>query len=151
YLPLYSLVGFAYGNGCPAPDTLTGGPDWAKSEIYDLEATIPAGAPGYTKEQLLSGNAPRLQRMLQNMLAYRFKLVIRREVMEMQGYNLVVAQEGKLKVSADQTPDQEPPAPGAVRGGVRGVPSIPLGTAPISRLAANVQLLLRRPVIDKTG
>jgi len=153
YLPLHTLVALAYGHECPAPDTLTGGPDWVRADIYDLEAVIPAGTPAYTKDQFLSGNAPRLQRMLQNLLADRFKLAMKREVKEMQVYNLVVAQEGKLKSSADQTPDQAPPAP--VRGGLlRGgppVPAIPVGTAPISRLATNIQLMMRRPVIDKTS
>src|SRR5215471_9595956 len=106
FLPLYSLIGFAYGDQCPTPDMLTGGPDWARTEDFDLQATIPAGSPRYTKEQLLSGNAPQLQRMLQHLLAERFKLVLKREVKEMQGYKLVVAQQGKLKVSDDQTPDQ---------------------------------------------
>src|SRR5262249_50302999 len=83
----------------------------------------------------------------------RFKLVLKREVKEMQGYNLVVAQEGKLKRSADQTPDQAPPAPGRGAGlrGLSPVPTIPVGTAPISRLASNLQMIMRRPVIDKTG
>jgi uncharacterized protein (TIGR03435 family) len=153
YLPLYSLIGFAYGNECPAPDTLNGGPEWARTEIFNLEATIPDGTPRYTKEQLLSGNAPRLQRMLQNLLADRFKLVLKREVKEMQGYNLVVAQEGKLKASADQTPDQAPPAPVPGRGGLRpfAFAGIPIGVAPISRLATNLQMIMHRPVIDKTG
>jgi uncharacterized protein (TIGR03435 family) len=152
-LPLYSYIGFAYGNECPAPGALTGGPDWARTEMYDLQATFPAGTPRYTKEQLLSGNAPRLQRMLQNMLADRFKLVLKREVREMQGYNLVVAQEGKLKRSADQTPDQAPPAPGSGAGSrvLSRTPRIPLGTAPTSRLASTLQSLLKQPVIDKTG
>jgi uncharacterized protein (TIGR03435 family) len=155
YLPLYSLIGFAYGDECPAPDTLTGGPAWARNEDFDLQATIPAGTPSYTKEQLLSGNAPQLQRMLQNLLADRFKLELKREVKEMQGYNLVVAQQGKLKVSGDQSPDQtvdqirsSTPQRGAGLGRYPGIPSM---AAPISRLARMLQLVMRRPIIDKTG
>ena len=145
-LPVYYLIGFAYGNSCPASGTLTGGPDWTRTSRYDLEATIPPGTPRYTKEQLMSGNAPQLQRMLQSLLAERFKLVLKREVKEAQGYNLVLAQEGKLKLSADQTPDQVPAG-----GALGGVIAISYLSAPISRLARHLQELLGRPVVDKTG
>lgn len=155
FLPLYSLIGFAYGDQCPTPDMLTGGPDWARTEDFDLQATIPAGTPRYTKEQLLSGNAPQLQRMLQNLLAERFKLVLKREVKEMQGYNLVVAQQGKLKVSVDPPPDQtygQIDSGASARGpGLPGVPIIPSRGAPISRLTSILQRFLRRPIVDKTG
>jgi uncharacterized protein (TIGR03435 family) len=148
------LVGFAYGNECPAPDTLTGGPAWARTEDFDLQATIPAGTPRYTKEQLLSGNAPQLQRMLQNLLADRFKLVLKREVREMQGYNLIVAQQGKLKLSAEQSPDQTPDqirSRAGVARGLPGVPTIPSLAAPISRLVSMLQRIMGGPIVHKTG
>ena len=154
-VPLYTLIGLAYGNECPAVDALTGGPNWTRNEDFDLQATIPAGTPQYTKEQLLSGNAPQLQRMLQNLLADRFKLVLKREVKEMQGYNLVVAQQGKLRASGDQSPDQtvdqirsRTPQGGA---GLSRYPEIPSMAAPISRLANMLQRTMGRPIVDKTG
>jgi uncharacterized protein (TIGR03435 family) len=154
-VPLYTLIGLAYGNECPTADALTGGPNWTRTEDFDLQATIPAGTPKYTKEQLLSGNAPQLQRMLQNLLADRFKLVLKREVKEMQGYNLVVGQQGKLKVSGDQSPDQtvdqirsRAPQRGAWQPRYPGLPSV---AAPISRLASMLQRIMARPIVDKTG
>jgi uncharacterized protein (TIGR03435 family) len=152
-VPLYTLIGLAYGNECPAPDTLTGGPTWARNEDFDLQATVPAGTPRYTKEQLLSGNAPQLQRMLQNLLADRFKLVVKREVKGMPGYHLVVAQQGKLKLSVDQTPDQTVDqirnrALGAA--GLPMVPMIPSLAAPISRLASMLQRIMGGPIVDRT-
>jgi len=144
-LPLYYLIGLAYGHSCPAPGALIGGPDWTRTTRFDLEATMPTGTPGYTMQQLLSGNAPLLQRMLQNLLADRFKLVLKREVKETPGYNLVVRQEGKLKMSSDQTPGQFPAD--LRRPGMIAIPSI---SAPISRLAAILQRQMGRPVIDKT-
>jgi uncharacterized protein (TIGR03435 family) len=148
---LYSLIALAYGHSCPAPDTMTGGSDWMRTDNFELEATIPAGTPRYTKEQMFSGNAPRLQRMLQNLLADEFKLVLKRDVKEVQGYNLVVAQEGKLKLSVDQTPDQAlpPPTPGALLKG--GGPAIPSVMAPISRLVSMLQRSMDRPIADRTG
>lgn len=145
-LPLYYLIGLAYGQSCPTPDALVGGPDWTRTTLFYLEATIPSGTPSYTKQQLLSGNAPLLQRMLQNLLADRFKLVLKREVKETPGYHLVVRQEGKLKLSADQTPDQFPAD--LRRPGMIAIPSV---SAPISRLATILQQQMGRPVIDQTG
>jgi uncharacterized protein (TIGR03435 family) len=155
HMPLYTLIGLAYGNECPVPDALTGAPDWAKRDDYDLQATIPAGTLTYTKEQLLSGNAPQLQRMLQNLLADRFKLVLKRDVKDMQGYNMVVAQPGKLRLSGDQSADQTPEQ---IRSRVpaRGfsgpiTPGIPALGAPLSRLISMLQRIMGRPIVDKTG
>jgi uncharacterized protein (TIGR03435 family) len=145
---LYALIAIAYGHSCPAPDTMTGGLDWMKAEDFDVEAKIPAEAPSYTKEQMYSGNAPQLQRMIQNLLAERFKLVLKRDVKEVQGYNLVVAQQGKVKLSADQSPDQGPAPRG---GGLRNVIGIPSLMAPISRLVSMLQRSMERPIADKTG
>jgi uncharacterized protein (TIGR03435 family) len=122
-----------------------------KSQRFNLQATIPEGTPPYTKEQLLGGNAPRLQRMLQTLLADRFSLVLRREIRQMPAYNLIVAKPGKLKLSEDQTPDALPAA-GARGGGAPGsVITMPSRSAPISRFANNLQEILKMPVIDKTG
>jgi len=145
-LPLYYLIGLAYGESCPAPGALIGGPDWIQTTGFSLEATMPAETPGYTKQQLLSGNAPLLQRMLQNLLADRFKLVLKREVKETSGYNLVVRQDGKLKLSSNQSPDQFPAD--LRRPGMIAIPSV---SSPISRLATILQQQMGRPVIDKTN
>jgi uncharacterized protein (TIGR03435 family) len=144
---LYGLVSVAYGNNCMPTDMLTGGPDWAKSEHFDLQTTLPAGTPTYTRQALLEGNLPRLQRMLQNLLADRFKLVVRREIKQVPAYDLVVLNEGKLKPSADQNPDAQfsgplPPA----RVFTTFAPQYSMGA-----WAKVLQRILDRPVIDKTG
>jgi uncharacterized protein (TIGR03435 family) len=63
-------------------DLLSGGPEWVKSEQFDVEATMPDGA--FTSTPTVSD--PKLQRMLQNLLTDRFKLVVRRELKEMPVY-----------------------------------------------------------------
>jgi uncharacterized protein (TIGR03435 family) len=93
--------------------------------------------------------------MIQNLLADRFKLVLKREVQEMQGYNLVVVQQEKLKLSGDQSPDQtidqiRSRAPQG-RAGLQPYPGIPSMAAPISRLASMLQRIMGRPIADKTG
>lgn len=67
------------------------GPAWLGAQRYIIEATI---RPGATKEQA--------NRMLQNLLANRFKLTLHRENKELPVHDLVVAKNGpKLKESQD--------------------------------------------------
>jgi len=65
------------------------GPAWLESEHYDIIAKLPDGAP---KEQIPA--------MLQNLLAERFQMTVRRETKEQSVYALVVGRDGpKLKKS----------------------------------------------------
>jgi uncharacterized protein (TIGR03435 family) len=65
-------------------------PDWVTSKRYDIAAKIP---PGTTPEQF--------GKMLQNLLAERFQMVVRHETKEMRGFDLVTGRGGsKLKVPA---------------------------------------------------
>ena len=69
-------------------------PAWLDSQRFDIAAKIPKGA---TKEQF--------QKMLQNLLAERFKLVLHHETKDLPLYALVVAKNGpKLKESAKEDP-----------------------------------------------
>ncbi len=143
---LLGLIAVAYGNNCAIADVLSGAPEWAQSASYDVEALIPTGAPFYSRQELLGGSAPGLQKMLQNMLADRFKLTVRREMKEMPVYNLVLIKEGKLQLSPDQNPD----TPGA-----KPAPALVLTTygpkGSMAQFAKQAQLTMGRPVIDKTG
>lgn len=100
---VYNLISLAYFNECRAPAAvfalLSGGPDWAKSETYDIEAIIPDGGPAVYTDRLLSGakvkeGTPRLRKMQQTLLAERFGLELRREKKEMQVYLLTTAKGG---------------------------------------------------------
>lgn len=76
------------------------GPDWMKSQRFDILAKMPEGA---TKDQV--------PEMLQALLAERFKLEIHRDHKEQSVYALVVGKGGpKLKESPADTPG--PPADG---------------------------------------
>jgi uncharacterized protein (TIGR03435 family) len=59
------------------------GPGWLTTEHFDIEATFPAD----TKE-------PQVRRMIQTLLAERFKLALHRETRQMPVYSLVVAKNG---------------------------------------------------------
>jgi uncharacterized protein (TIGR03435 family) len=142
------------------PYQLTG-PDWLSSRRYDIVATIP---PGTTKEQF--------NRMLQNLLAERFHLVLHHETRELQGYELVTGRSGpKLKVSTDadafaQPAPASPPkqdangfpqldGPGlAMMEGVKGkavVSYLTARTQPVSALVDMLSREFRLPIVDKTG
>jgi bla regulator protein BlaR1 len=168
--PLYRLVALAYGKNCRLTieqNLISGGPDWTKPLAFDIQATIPEGTPAYTAQQLFNGEAPILQKMIQNFLADRFKLVLGHNTKEIPVYNLVVVKMDKFRLSEDQTPlsppppgDARPPDPSAPppRGsfgvGVdppAGKVMIRANAAPISTIINFIQGNVGRMVVDKTG
>ena len=69
------------------------GPVWLKTKRFTITAPVPTGT---TKENF--------KRMLQNLLAERFKLTLHRETKEISGYASQAGKNGpKLKESADTT------------------------------------------------
>jgi uncharacterized protein (TIGR03435 family) len=79
------------------------GPDWIKTERFDILAKLPEGA---TKDQV--------PQMLQSLLADRFKMTFHRETKDQSVYALVVAKGGpKLKESP---PDDPAPAADTAAG-----------------------------------
>jgi len=72
------------------------GPDWIRSEQYDIQASIPRGS-----------NPELVPEMLQALLADRFRLTFHREQKEQPVYALIVGKNGlQLQpVAADATPD----------------------------------------------
>jgi uncharacterized protein (TIGR03435 family) len=96
---LRMLLQQGYGrtsNGPPAQLQISGGPSWIDSDRWDIQATADCSGGALSREQL--------QLMIQTMLEDRFQLKAHLETREMPIYNLVVAKEGKLKASEDQTP-----------------------------------------------
>ena len=88
-------------------DQISGGPDWLKSDRYEIDAVMP---PDTTQ--------PRFQAMLQNLLAQRFHLSLHRETRNFPAFDLVVAEGGpkfqETTPGADGgAPAPEPPSPGA--------------------------------------
>jgi uncharacterized protein (TIGR03435 family) len=69
------------------------GPQWIESDHYDLVATV---GPGATREQV--------NRMLQNLLTERFKLIFHHETRDLPVYELVQAKRrSKLKESSPES------------------------------------------------
>ena len=126
------------------------GPDWIRSQLYSLDAQVPAGT---TRDQL--------KLVLQNPLAERLHVAIHHETKTINAYELVIAKGGpKLKDAA--APD--PAKPGSMGGGQFGPEGATLSypRSPISFLATNLAMRLsvengEEPspgavrVVDKTG
>jgi uncharacterized protein (TIGR03435 family) len=101
------------------------GPAWIETEWYDIAANVP---PDSTKEQL--------QVMLQNLLAERFHLTVRRETSDIPMYALVVGKNGpKFKQSDpaavaedEKTATELPAVRPKVPMGPDGFPQIPPDT-----------------------
>jgi uncharacterized protein (TIGR03435 family) len=150
---LYGIIANAYSTSSQSV-RLSGGPDWIRSERYDIEAAAPEGAiPSGASPQLLN---EKMRLMLQKLLADRFQLTIRRETKEIPVYAVVVSKSGpKLqKAKIDEKNCVESPAPGeipchGVSGGQgRGVHAQALS---IADLAGFVENWTDRPVVDQTG
>jgi uncharacterized protein (TIGR03435 family) len=147
------------------------GPEWIRTERYDLQATLP---PGANKEQV--------PEMLQTLLTGRFKLRIRREEREHSVYALVQAADGHaLKPSVTSAAQPANPSDGASTldvGGQQvhvtsdgrsmsatgpdgasvratrssdGAMQMMLGNITLARLADTLTTFVDRPVIDATG
>lgn len=78
------------------------GPDWIKSELYDVQATLP---PGSTKEQVPA--------MMETLLAERFKLTVHRDKKEHGVYGLVVGKDGHKLMPAAPAAAPPPEDPNA--------------------------------------
>jgi uncharacterized protein (TIGR03435 family) len=153
---LYDVIKGSYGitaSSCifSECDFLIGGPDWVRSDQFDIQALMPDDSPAYTYRQLREGKAPVLQAMLQAMLADRFKLLVHREMKEVPVYALTVARGGhKLTPSKDDD---------KFALNISGVPNgqtdrLLVGKkAPMANLVTLLGLpaITDKPVLDRTG
>jgi uncharacterized protein (TIGR03435 family) len=112
---------------------VVGGPAWAQSEFYDVEAK--AGT---------DSNAHRIRAMLQALLADRFHLKLHRETRTMAGYVL----------SVDKGGPKLPPAKTGVPPDSQGVVQVGGGVwargATMKHVALALTLELEQPVLDQT-
>lgn len=141
------------------------GPDWLRSERYDIAVVVPEGA---TKEQVAI--------MWRNLLASRFGMTVRKIQKEFAVDELLIGPRGhKLKENTEAIPEPgtappalpPPPPPGGefkppalnapgllmmMRSGPTGIVAQGVGRAqPISALATLLSNQLGHPVVDHTG
>ena len=142
------------------PFQVAGGPDWANTERWDIEAKA-EGVDQLTPDQL--------RPMLRALIEERFQLKVRKETKEMPVYALTVAKNGpKLAPSSANSavtqdrgfgpdPSRQTQQKGAqVQRATRG--AMRMSPGQLDARDAKVEMLLRvlgqatgRPVIDKTG
>lgn len=132
---------------------LSGGPDWATSNRYDIDARTETNA-----------SFEQMRPMLQALLKDRFQLALHHESKDLPVYALVAAKGGiKLKVSAKENcmtrdPNAPPsaPTPGQTYlsscGGPAASPRSLNGTAiSMEQLTTALSNTMQRTVIDQTG
>lgn len=172
---LYSLITLAYGLGktdgghiavrcmtvVGSMKILSGGPDWIAQDTFDVEATIPDGPAVYTGTAIGKAPTPRLERMLQALLADRFKLVLRRETRDMPGYILSVAGTPKLTPAKEGQRGLSTTAYGSFLGlrnsgtkhnyGDVVVGVIQGAGVSMDALKGSLEFTTKKPVLDRTG
>lgn len=127
---LRSSIRWAYG---VRDFQISGGPAWISNERYDISAKSSAPA----------GEAE-LRKMLQALLAQRFRLSVRQDSKELPVYALVVTQaKPGLKMSAGGEPAMLP------QGGTIEFRDISM--ADLAERLEHRPLMVDRPVVDETG
>jgi uncharacterized protein (TIGR03435 family) len=156
---LPELLCYAYGYKSLRFDgQVTGLPDWAATQRYDIVAKI--GAADMPAFQKLSSDEQQLRReaMLQSLLAERFHLTLHRGTKQIPVYEMVVAKGGiKMK---DAATDPAPPQLGKDENGkplstFRWRDRTSIMQAYSMKSLADLLLIpaafVGRPVLDKTG
>jgi len=136
---------------------IAGAPSWLNSDHYDIDAKMDsATADALHKLSEDQGRIER-QKMLQALLADRFKLAIHRETKELPVYALVVAKNGP-KLQEAKPGDTYPNGfkgpegqPGHGMSFMNGNGSLTCQGVPIANLVGLLSLQLGRTVVDKTG
>jgi uncharacterized protein (TIGR03435 family) len=137
-ISLKKLVAWAYGVDM---FRIQGGPAWADSETYDVEAKA---EERLTEKEIVP--------MLQPLLADRFQLRFHRETKESPVYALVIGRNGS-KLRTVENRDCATAGKGAA--GCNGIRFDPTGitaeNVAVSSLIAALRDVTARPVLDETG
>jgi len=144
------LIRQAYG---VEDDRISAAPTWLTSEKYDIEAKV--DKPLVDEMQKLRPDQRELvrRRMLQALLADRFKLTLHREVRDLPEYALVIAENGpKLQeAKADDTYPNGIQGPGGAHLMRMGKGQLTAQRFSMADLAHLLSQQLGHTVLDKTG
>jgi bla regulator protein blaR1 len=144
----YGLIRVAYGhNNSPLkPDQVSGGPDWIKSKVFDIEATVEDSlVKGEWKKLSSDERDKQVLLMLRSLLLERFKLRVKDETKVLPVYVLLLA-DGGPKFVEDDTQAKNWRIEGHGSGEIEAI------SADLGWLAGLVSGLLGdRVVLDKTG
>jgi uncharacterized protein (TIGR03435 family) len=140
---------------------ISGGPDWIKTDMWDIQASIPEGLFA-NKPTLFE---PKLQQMLQTLLEERSELVIRRETRDLPVYLLKVGKNGTrfnghgenyqrmmiLDSDGKIRPASELPPPPDGGFSIIGNRFFDAQNVSMKNFADNLFGIDGRPVLDRTG
>lgn len=151
-----ALIQSAYGVDA---DRISGAQGWMTSEKFSIDAKMESAvADGINKLSTDERDSVR-QRMLQALLADRFKLSIRTESKELPVFELVIAKSG-LKIQEAKPGDTYSEGVKGGNGkGLGGDLMVGFGTTgsvraqgiEIGTFVQGLSMYLKRPVVDKTG
>ena len=154
---------------------ISGGPEWIRTEMWDLQAGIAEGAIPPTSRFIFPGRPSdlpfwkitdsKVQQMLQTLLAERFQLVIRKETRDMPVYLLKVGKNGPkfngvgenvkrmffLDSDGKVKPASELPPPSEGGFSIIANRFLDVRNASMAEWADNLFGLDNRPVLDRTG
>lgn len=154
----YALITWAYGYnktwGCSYVsfgDLLTGGPSWIRSERFEIQAKIPEGAARYSLDQFMRGDAPGLEKMLQSLLADRFRLTVHKETKQVDGYALVPGKGGPKLIPSSADEKRALGIRREVGSGGKVSSKLVARKVEMRDFAFLLLLTTQRPVIDRTG
>jgi uncharacterized protein (TIGR03435 family) len=146
---LKQIVALAYG---VQQDQVTGGPAWARNDMFDITALAPADSEAAKFVPKSSKVVPPKESllMLQTLLADRFQLKLHTETKVEPGFRLIVA-----KGSPRLAPPKDPDDYSVVAFGRTENPNRPWFmqgySASMAKLAARLSDYLHMPVSDETG
>jgi uncharacterized protein (TIGR03435 family) len=155
-LQLILLIEIAYG---VSNDRISGEPGWVGSDRFDVEAKMDEEAAAAYEKLPKEQQETQRQLMVQSLLADRCKLKVHHETKILPTYALVIAKGGFKLKDADpnntyanvKTPVGVPSA-GMMRVMVMGPGyNLTAQAIPISRLVGQLSVMVRGPVVDKTG
>ena len=133
---------------------ILGVPHWAESDRYNIEAKPPASSASskWVPPNFKTPPNPEMQQMLQTLLADRFQLKVHKETKKDSVYALLVAKGGpKLKAP---TTTKQPFVSFGRTGSIERAPVSSLLTgqnATMALFAARLTVIMRHPVLDRTG
>jgi uncharacterized protein (TIGR03435 family) len=154
---LRELIAWAYGDPGPPPEPrpgfqMSGGPGWSTADRFDIAATTAGDLRDGVEKTRLE------MRMLQKLLADRFKLSVRHETRDGPIYSLVLAnRDARLGPRLRRSDvDCNAPAPQPQREVppcriLVGLSVLSIGTQSLPAMARLFSRAVGRPVVDRTG
>jgi uncharacterized protein (TIGR03435 family) len=153
---LSMLVEYAYE--LRSDDQVSGGPDWAKTDRFDVQARMGEAEIAAIEKLSPAEKKARLRLMMQALLEERFKLKVHSATKQVPVYDLVVAKDGpKLADAATDTSDHllrgkdGKPLPGFLSWSTGKIVAQGFPTKNLADFLSQPMCALGRPVMDKTG